>query len=96
MYALQEQGVPAGVCQRTDDKMVRDEQLAEREFYREAPHAEIGVHKYEGYPVSFSGARWRMDRGAPLLGEDTMAVLTDLLGYTHEEVAQMMSELAVS
>ena len=96
MYALQEQGVPAGVCQRTDDKMVRDDQLAEREFYREAPHAEIGVHKYEGYPVSFSGARWRMDRGAPLLGEDTMAVLTDLLGYTHEEVAQMMSELAVS
>jgi len=25
-----------------------------------------------------------------------MAVLTELLGYTHEEVAQMMSELAVS
>jgi crotonobetainyl-CoA:carnitine CoA-transferase CaiB-like acyl-CoA transferase len=46
--------------------------------------------------VSFSAARWRMDRGAPLLGEDTMAVLTELLGYSHEEVAQMMSELAVS
>ena len=36
-----------------------------------------------------------MVRGAPMLGEDTMEVLTELLGYTADEVGQMMAELAV-
>ena len=96
MYALQDVGVPAGVCQRTDDKMLRDDQLAERGFYQEAPHSEMGILPYEGYPVTFSKARWRMERGAPMLGEDTMDVLTELLGYSADEVASMMAELAVS
>ena len=33
-------------------------------------------------------------RGAPLLGGDNMEVLTEL-GYTPEEIGQMMAELAV-
>ena len=96
MSALQDVGVPAGVCQRTDDKMLRDDQLAERGFYQEAPHSEMGILPYEGYPVTFSQARWRMERGAPMLGEDTMDVLTDLLGYSADEVASMLAELAGS
>ena len=68
MIELQSRGVPAGVCQRTDDKQERDPQLAERGFYPTAPHEELGEHRYEGLPMQFSGARWRMDRGAPLLG----------------------------
>jgi hypothetical protein len=36
-----------------------------------------------------------MVRGAPMLSEDTMEVLTELLEYTPEEVGQMMAELAV-
>ncbi len=95
MYALQAQGVPAGMCQRTDDKMEHDEQLAARGFYPVAPHGQLGEHRYEGYPAKFSDARWRMVRGAPLLGEDTMEVLTELLGYSADEVAEMMAELAV-
>ena len=94
MYALQARGVPAGVCQRTDDKMERDEQLASRQFYRSAPHGHLGEHRYEGYPALFSDARWRMTRGSPLLGEDTLEVLTEL-GYTPEEYAEMAAELAV-
>lgn len=95
MYALQSRGVAAGMCQRTDDKMERDEQLASREFYRSAPHGELGEHRYEGYPAQFSDARWRMVRGAPMVSEDSMEVLTDLLGYSADEVAEMMAELAV-
>ena len=95
MYALQARGVPAGMCQRTDDKMERDEQHAARDFYRSAPHGHLGEHRYEGYPAQFSDARWRMVRGAPMLSEDTMEVLTDLLEYSPDEVAQMMAELAV-
>jgi crotonobetainyl-CoA:carnitine CoA-transferase CaiB-like acyl-CoA transferase len=94
MYALQARGVPAGVCQRTDDKMERDEQLAARQFYRSAPHGHLGEHRYEGYPALFSDARWRMVRGSPLLSEDTLEVLTEL-GYSADEYAEMAAELAV-
>jgi crotonobetainyl-CoA:carnitine CoA-transferase CaiB-like acyl-CoA transferase len=95
MYALQARGVPAGVCQRTDDKMERDPQLRARGFYRSAPHTEMGEHRFEGLPVTFSAARWRMERGAPCVGEDTFEVLTTLLGYSPEEVVAMQSEAAV-
>ena len=95
MYRLQSIGVPAGLCQRTDDKMGSDEQLLFREFYPSAPHDHLGEHRYEGYPAKFSDARWKMERGAPLLGQDTFDVLTNLLGYSPEEVANMIAELAV-
>ena len=95
MIALQEVGVPAGVCQRTDDKQERDPQLAERGFYPTAPHAELGEHRYEGLPMQFSKARWRMDCGAPLFGEHNYAILTELLGFEEEEFASMVSELAI-
>ncbi len=95
MIALQEAGVPAGVCQRTDDKQERDPQLTERGFYPTAPHEELGEHRFEGLPMQFSGARWRMDSGAPLFGEHNYAILTDLLGYDEEEFASMVSELAI-
>ncbi len=95
MYALQARGVPAGLCQRTDDKMERDPQLRARDFYRWAPHAEMGEHRFDGLPIAFSDARWRMWRGAPLLGEDTFEVLTQLLDYAPEEIAELQGEAAV-
>ena len=95
MVDLQERGVPAGVCQRTDDKMERDPQLQARGFYRSAPHAELGEHRFEGLPMQFSGARWRIERGAPLVGEHTHDVLTRLLGYSESDLAAMAVEAAV-
>jgi crotonobetainyl-CoA:carnitine CoA-transferase CaiB-like acyl-CoA transferase len=95
MYALQAAGVPAGATQRTDDKMERDPQLSERGFYRTAPHSELGEHRFEGFPARFSRARWQMNRGAPMVGEDTLDVLTRLLGYSAEEVAAMQAEAAL-
>ncbi len=95
MYTLQSRRVPAGAAQTTADKMERDPQLRARGFYQTAPHPELGEHRFEGVPIRFSRARWRMDRGAPQLGGDTLQVLTDLLGYSAEEVERMQSELAV-
>ena len=95
MYALQERGVPAGVCQTMEDRMERDPQLADRGYYRSAPHRELGDRRFEGLPMQFSAARWRMDRGAPLLGEDNERVLTGLLGYSAEEVARLAAEVAI-
>ena len=95
MYTLQTRAVPAGAAQNIADKMERDPQLRARGFYQTAPHSELGAHRFEGFPARFSCARWRMERGAPAYGEDTVPVLTELLGFSAEEVTRMQSELAV-
>ena len=94
MYALQARGVPAGSVQHAGDKMERDPQLAARGFYPVASHSVLGDHRYEGFPVHFSRARWRIDRGAPLFGEHTDAVLTEL-GFTELEITQLRAEAAI-
>lgn len=95
MEALQSRGVPAGVVQTMEDRMERDPQLAGRGFYPVAPHPELGEHRFEGVPMRFSKARWRLDRGAPLLGEHTREVATGLLGYSEAEFERLAAEGAV-
>ncbi len=95
MRALQLRGVPAGLCQRSDDKMERDPQLAARDFYPTAVHPALGEHRFEGYPVQFSEARWRINGGAPLFGGDNHDVLPRLLGYSDTEVATLITEAAI-
>ena len=95
MEALQARGVPAGVVQTMEDRMERDPQLAERGFYPTAPHPELGDHRFEGFPARFSGARWRIDRGAPLLSEHTRHVATDILGYSEAEYDALVAGGAV-
>ncbi len=95
MYLLQADGVPAGTAQNTRDKMLHDPQLDSRGFYRVADHTELGPHRYEGFPVQFSEARWEVRYGSPCLGEHTAHVLTKLLGYSAEEVAELVAEAAL-
>jgi crotonobetainyl-CoA:carnitine CoA-transferase CaiB-like acyl-CoA transferase len=92
---LQRCGVVAGVCQTIEDRMERDDQLAARGFYPRSPHPEFGDHRFEGFPMQFSRARWRVDRGAPLVGEHTRQVLRDLLGYAEAEIEAMAAEAAI-
>ena len=95
MEALQARGVPAGTVQTMEDRMERDPQLAARGFYPTAPHGELGEHRFEGLPMRFSKARWRLDRGAPLLGEHTRTVATGILGYSDAEFEALVAEGAV-
>lgn len=95
MYLLQAKGVPAGAVQNTRDKMELDPQLQARGFYSRAPHPVLGVHRFEGLPMRFSRARWEVRQGAPLLGEHTIQVLREILGYSEKEIGQMVSEGAV-
>jgi len=95
MYLLQARGVPAGTAQNTRDKMEYDPQHAFRGFYPVAPHPEMGDHRFEGYPVRFSAARWQVRHGAPCFGGDTMDVLTRLLDYGEDEAAGLVAEAAV-
>ena len=92
MLLLQAKGIPAGAVQTIADRMERDPQLAFRGFYPEADHGELGRHRFEGEPLSMSRATWRVERGAPLIGEHNDAVLGDLLGLTEGEVSELTLE----
>ena len=95
MERLQAARVPAGVAQTTRDKLERDPQHAARGFYPTASHPELGEHRFEGLPVHLSAARWRMERAAPQVGEHTEHVLTELLGYSADEVDALRMEAAI-
>jgi crotonobetainyl-CoA:carnitine CoA-transferase CaiB-like acyl-CoA transferase len=95
MYLLQARGIPAGAAQTTRDKMEYDPQLEHRDFYVRADHPELGNHRFEAFPVHFSAARSEVHDGAPCLGQHTQDVLQRVLGYSDEEVADLIAEAAV-
>ncbi|MDA3040569.1 MAG: CoA transferase, partial [Actinomycetota bacterium] len=104
--ALAEVGVPAAKVQRSSD-LAADPQYQHRGFYRSLPHSELGLipyagHQYRisGYPLSGrddanQGSPNGPRSGAPLLGEHTFQVLTDLLGFEMDEVAEIASSGAL-
>lgn len=89
MSALQAAGVPAGVVQRCSD-LHRDPQLAHRGHWVTLDHCEMGLTVYDGIPFKLLETPGRLERAAPCLGEHTEFVLKELLGYTDEEVAELV------
>jgi crotonobetainyl-CoA:carnitine CoA-transferase CaiB-like acyl-CoA transferase len=95
MYLCQAAGVPAGAVQDTADKMERDPQLAARDFYPQAEHPELGLHRFEGVPFKGTRSTWSLRRSAPLLGQDTDGVLRDLLGLNDAEIEELAYEAVI-
>jgi crotonobetainyl-CoA:carnitine CoA-transferase CaiB-like acyl-CoA transferase len=96
MTALQAAGVPAGVCQTAEDRCERDPQLRHLEWLTELdstrlgrwPVAETSIRMSES-PAHVGGLT---HRGAPLYGEDNVSVLTELLGMSEPEIAELAAE----
>jgi crotonobetainyl-CoA:carnitine CoA-transferase CaiB-like acyl-CoA transferase len=52
----------------------------------------MGAVRVDGLPVHLSETDWRIERGAPCLGEHTEEVLTGLLGLSPADVAKLREE----
>jgi crotonobetainyl-CoA:carnitine CoA-transferase CaiB-like acyl-CoA transferase len=92
MHLLQSHGVRAGAVQDARDVNETDPQMAHRQIFFELDHPVIGEARFEGVPftsTSFAADHWR---SAPLLGEDNHHVMTELLGLSTEEVAELEAE----
>ncbi len=89
MDLLQAVGVPAGMVQRSSDHL-RDPQLAHRSFFRHLEHPEMGVVPYEGHQFKVAGYDNGPRMPAPCLGEHTFEVLTEVLGMTDDEAAEIL------
>ena len=48
---------------------LNDEQTRQRNYVTPVVHADLGSHGFPGDPYRFSESPWRIERGAPLLGE---------------------------
>lgn len=99
MTALQEAGVPAGVCQTAQDRVESDPQLRHLEWLVELDHSEMGRWPVKEVPVQFSETPpfigGRLDRHGPLYGEDTEYVLGEILGLSPATITELSKTGAI-
>jgi len=54
-----------------------DEQTRERHYVTTVTHPRLGCHDFPGDPYLFSESPWRIERAAPLLGQDQEKIATE-------------------
>jgi len=89
MDLLQSAGVPSGVVANGRD-LLNDPQLKHRKHFGKVDHEEIGTYTYERPAVHFSRVPFPEQRPSPMMGEHTEYVLSDVLGYTDDEIADFL------
>ena len=85
MEALQADGVTAGMVS-DGTTLVTDPHLRSRGSVVEHEHPRQGRLTLPGIVMKLSDTPGEIRRHAPLLGQDTHAVLNGLLGLTEEEI----------
>jgi crotonobetainyl-CoA:carnitine CoA-transferase CaiB-like acyl-CoA transferase len=81
-------GIPAAPVNSVD-RALDDPQVLAREMVREHEHPSLGRLRYLGNPFKTAEPDGGPGRPAPLLGQDTADVLTNLLGYSQDEVERL-------
>ena len=81
-------GVPAYVVLRAPD-LHADPQLAHRKFFVPLDHPRVGPALYDGPVTLFSQTPAVLRNSGPAVGHDTFDVMTRILGYGEEQVAEL-------
>jgi crotonobetainyl-CoA:carnitine CoA-transferase CaiB-like acyl-CoA transferase len=89
MTLLQNAGVPCGVVQTAED-LLNDPQLKERRHFRFLQHPVIGKHAYNAPAYHLSRTPNDIKKAGPCLGEDNAYVFSEILGYSDEEIEDML------
>lgn len=89
MRVLQAEGVPAGAIQ-TCEELHDDPQLAFRHHFWRLEHPEIGIHAYDGPAFRLSRTPGVLSRAAPQIGQHNQEVLSNILGYSDDEIADLV------
>lgn len=91
METLLRAGVPVGKVNDARDA-VTDEHLRRRGFWTYLDHPEMGSTLYNRAPMLLSNTPLRVETPAPSIGQHTREVLSDMLGYTEEEIEMLSRE----
>jgi CoA:oxalate CoA-transferase len=73
-------------------EICEDEHIAHRKMLVEIDQPKIGKMKIAGSPIRLSETPGEVYAPAPLLGEHSEEVLREILGYSEEEVGNLMEE----
>ena len=85
-------GIPAGPIYNVK-QIVEDEHIAKaREMFIDIEHPRIGKMTVNGNPVKLMDMKPRINRPAPVLGQDNHDVFVGKLGYSEEEYERMKEE----
>jgi formyl-CoA transferase/CoA:oxalate CoA-transferase len=88
MDVLREAGIPSSLVLNFAE-VVQHPQSSVREMFPWMQHATAGAHRVTGSPIKMSETPGRPSTSAPLLGQDTPAVLRELLGIDNETIGQL-------
>lgn len=80
-------GLPFGEINRVD-AVAQNEQLQARDMFIEVEDSTAGVFRTVGFPLKMQSTPYQPCFHSPGLGEDTHAVLKNLLGMSDDEIAR--------
>ena len=89
--ALQKVGIPAYPSLDAID-MINNPHVGARDYFVELEHPEVGTRRHMGIPWTMSRTPCEIRRPAPCLGQDTEAVLTDIVGLSQDEIAALRAK----
>jgi crotonobetainyl-CoA:carnitine CoA-transferase CaiB-like acyl-CoA transferase len=88
-WLLQDRGVPAHHVQNSPE-VVADPQLAHRDHFHQVPHDVYGHTWAEQYGIRLSRSDGTPRRSGPLWGEHNHQVLSEVLGYDDDRIAELV------
>ena len=89
---LRDAGVPVAAVLKPQERIDLDGSTEAFGLWPTVKHTKMGNVRVDGQPVHFSSTDWRIEHGAPCLGEHTEEVLTTLLGLSRDDVAALRKE----
>ena len=92
---LRAAGVPAYAALRAGD-FYSDPNLVAREFFIELDHGAIGTMTFDGPVTLFSATPARPWRAGPMVGEHTQQVMSEILGFSEEEITALAATGALT
>ncbi|WP_423922624.1 CoA transferase [Candidatus Poriferisodalis sp.] len=91
---LADAGIAAGMVQRSSD-LLADPQYVHRGFHRWLEHPRMGTVPYSGHQYQIAGYDHGPRFAAPMLGQHTFEVLSEFLGMSDDEIADIAASGAL-
>jgi crotonobetainyl-CoA:carnitine CoA-transferase CaiB-like acyl-CoA transferase len=85
-------GVPGAAVQTPEERIDLDPGTAAFGLWPTVEHREMGRVRVDGLPYHLSGTDWKMERGAPCLGQDNEFVYGEVLGLSGAEITALAEE----